>query len=85
MKYVKKTITAVFIVGLLVFAILSVIGMVYLSQMAFSDKKQDDGQCFGDTNTTERNIARLTIIVLWIQMAWIVIGSYLQSSWENSL
>jgi hypothetical protein len=83
MKYVINTVTSIFIIGLLIFAILSVIGLVYLTQMAYSDKRQDDGQYCGDTNTTERNIARLAVIVLWFQMAWIIVGSYLQSVWNK--
>jgi len=80
---VKKTIATVFLIGLLVLAILSVVGLVYLSQMAYSDDKLVNGQYCGNTNVTERNIARLAIIVLWLQFAWVVIGSFIQPIWSQ--
>jgi hypothetical protein len=57
--------------------------MIYLSQMAFSDKKQTDGQYFGDTTETQRNIARLAMVVLWIQTAWILIGTFIEKVWTE--
>ena len=41
---VRKTVGTVFMIGLFILAILSVIGMIYLTQMAFSNKKQTDGK-----------------------------------------
>jgi hypothetical protein len=80
---VKKTFLTVFMVGLLITAILALVGMIYLSQMAFSDKKQTDGQYFGDTTETQRNIARLAMVVLWIQTAWILIGTFIEKVWTE--
>lgn len=77
----KKASSTVFILGIFVLAILSVVGMVYLTQMAFSDKKQADGQFCGNTNTTQRNIARLAVVLYWIQFTWLVIGALLQNVW----
>lgn len=83
MIYAKKTLISVFIVGLLALAILSVIGLVFLTRMAYSEKPQIDGKSCGDTSTTERNIARLSVIILWLQFSWIIIGSFLQSTWAD--
>lgn len=77
----KKTVHTVFLLGLLVLAILSVVGLVYLSQMAYSDQKQVNGLYCGNTNATERNIARVAIVVLWLQFAWIVLGSFIRPIW----
>lgn len=82
--YVKKTIATIFLIGLFVLAILSVIGLVYLSQMAYTDDKLTNGNYCGNTSTTERNIARLAIVVLWIQFAWIMIGSFVQPIWARN-
>ena len=73
MLYAQKSAMTVFIVGLLVLAVLSVVGLVYLSQMAFSDEVMQNGKYCGNTNTTERNISRLTIVLLWVQFAWILL------------
>lgn len=81
---VKKTLTTVFLIGLLILAVLSVIGLVYLSQMAYSNDKTPDGKYCGGTTNTERNIARLSVIALWIQFAWIVLGSVLQPVWQDN-
>jgi hypothetical protein len=77
-----KSAHSIFIIGLLVFAILSAIGLVYLSQMAFTNKKDANGKYCGGLNETQRNIARLAVIALWVQFAWIVAGSTLQSIWD---
>lgn len=79
----KKTLTTVFLIGLLVLAILSVIGLVYLSQMAYTNDTDSDGRYCGGTSKTERNIARLAILALWLQFAWIVLGSVLQPVWTQ--
>lgn len=84
MQLIKKTVSTIFVLGLLILAILSVLGLVYLSKMAYSDKRQIDGQYCGDTSQTERNIARLAILLLWIQFAWIIIGSFIQPIWRDS-
>lgn len=81
--YLKKTGTSIFIIGLLVLSVLSILGLVYLTKMAYSDKKQDNGNYCGDTTQTERNIARLAIIALWLQFTWIVIGSFIKEVWTN--
>lgn len=81
--YIKKTGATVFIIGLLVLSILSILGLVYLSKMAFSDEKQADGTYCGNTSTTERNIARLAIVTLWLQLAWVVLGSFIKEVWTN--
>jgi hypothetical protein len=81
--YVKKTAITIFIIGLLVLTILSILGTVYLTKMAFSDEKRADGNYCGGTTTTERNIARLAIVTIWLQFSWIVIGSFIRPIWEN--
>jgi len=81
--YIKKTATTIFIIGLLILTILSILGTVYISKMTFTNQKQDDGTYCGGLTETERNIARLAIITIWIQFVWIVAGSFLQSVWAN--
>lgn len=72
--YAKKTAASIFLIGTLVLVILSIIGTIYLSRMAYSDKKQVNGKYCGDLSQTERNIARLSVITIWILFAWIVLG-----------
>ena len=79
----KKAVASAFIIGLFVLAVLSIVGMIYLTKMAYSDTKQTDGQYPGGLSETEKNLARLTVIVLWVQFAWIVLGSFLQPMWGD--
>ena len=78
----KKLTLSIFVIGLLVMAILSVLGLVYLSKMAFNDQANPDGTYCAGTSTTERNIARLAIITLWIQFFWILLGQFLNGIWS---
>lgn len=83
MKYVKRTGQTVFIIGLLVLCILSIIGVVYLTKMAYNDKRLEDGSYCGATET-ERNIARITVVAIWIMFAWIIIGTTLKEVWKDT-
>lgn len=74
--YVKKTATSVFIIGLLALTIFSVLGTIYLTKMAYS---KDD---LPGITQTEKNIARLAIVTIWLQFTWIILGSILQNVWK---
>lgn len=80
----KGTLATIFVVGLFVMAILSMLGMVYLSKMAYSPQKQPNGQYVGNLSETERNIARFSILVLWVLITWVVLGTFLQPLWKKS-
>ncbi len=75
---VKKTAVGVFLTGLLILVILSILGTVYLTKMAFDSTPDSSGMYPGNLNQTERNIARLAIVFLWIQFTWIVLGTIYQ-------
>ena len=81
--YVKKTAITIFLIGLLILTVLSVVGMVYVSKMTFNSDKQPDGNYCGGLTETERNIARIAVITIWIQFTWIVLGSLFQSIWST--
>lgn len=70
-------------IGLLALTVLSIIGTIYLSKMAFSDEKQSNGKYCGGNTETERNIARLAIVTIWVQFSWIVLGSFIQPIWSE--
>lgn len=82
-KYICRVGSTLFISGLLVLAVLSVIGMVYLSQMVFSKDKLPSGNYCGNLTETQRNIARISMIALWLQFAWIILGSFYERIWSN--
>lgn len=77
--YVKKAAIGIFLMGLLVLSILSLLGMVYMTKMAFNNDVQVDGKYCGDLTETERNIARLSLLSVWCLIAWVVVGSAFKS------
>ena len=81
--YVKKTAITIFMIGLLVLTILSILGTVYLSKMAFGNDQRLDKTYCGGLSSTEKNIARLAIVLIWVQFIWVVAGSFIRPIWEN--
>lgn len=77
--YVKKSAIGIFLIGLLVLAIMSLLGMVYMTKMAFNNDVQTDGKYCGQLTETERNIARLSILSIWGLLTWVIIGSAFKS------
>ena len=82
-QVVKKSAITIFLIGLLSLAIFSILGLIYLTQMAYSDDSMANGKYCGNISYTQRNIARLAIVSLWIQFFWVVLGVFLQSIWQG--
>jgi len=83
LELAKKTGKTVFLVGLIILSVLSILGLVYLTKMAFSDKKQEDGKYFGDVSETERNIARMTTVSLWVLLVVSTVGQWVSGIWTE--
>ena len=62
----------IFIVGIITLSMLSILGLIYITKMTFSS------DCTKITKT-EKNISRLTTVLLWIQIAWIIFGAIIQT------
>ena len=60
----------VFIVGIIVFSMISILGLIYITKLSFSP---DNDKC-GKVTKTEKGIARLTTVLLWMQILWVVLG-----------
>ena len=75
MIYIKNTTTTFFLVGIITLSVLSVLGLVYLTKMSFSPIED---KC-GKVTKTEKNIARMTVVLLWIQIALVLVGSVVQT------
>ena len=61
----------VFGIGLLVFTILMLVGLGYLTPVAFGKKS------YSNMNTTQKNLMKMYIVVIWIG----VVFSFLSSLW----
>lgn len=71
----------VFIVGIIVFSMISILGLIYITKLSFSP---DNDKC-GKVTKTEKGIARLTTVLLWIQILWVVLGVIIQTIWFNGV
>lgn len=80
----KRTMITVFVVGIFVCVVLSVFGMGYLTQMAFSDKKIEDKYC-GAVDTTQRDLARMAVILQWVIICMVVLWTVLKIIWGENL
>ena len=80
----KRTMITVFVVGIFVCVVLSVFGMGYLTQMAFSDKTVDGEYC-GAVDKTQRDLARMAVVLQWIIIAMVVLWTVLKVIWGDSV
>ena len=71
----------VFIVGIIVFSMISILGLIYITKLSFST---DNNKC-GKLTKTEKGIARLTTVLLWIQILWVVLGVIIQTICFNGV
>ena len=74
-------IKTIFMIGIIVLSVMSILGLVYITKMSFSP---DTDRC-GKVTKTEKSISRLTVILLWIQISWIVLGAIIQTIWFNGV
>lgn len=74
--YAKKSGLSIFMAGILVLVILSILGLVYLTRIAF-----ENGYYNSMTNA-EKGIARISILALWLLVGWVVLGSELKNIWK---
>jgi hypothetical protein len=76
------TILLIIGIGMLVLSVLSIIGLVYLTQIVFNAKIVKEGDTSTATitglNQTKFNIAKVTVILLWVNLTLVVISTILQ-------
>lgn len=64
----SKALDATSIISLIV-TVLSVVGLVFLTNMAFDSELRNGQLCTPNMTVTKRNFARLTIVLMWIPWA----------------
>jgi len=78
----KKSVATVFLLGMVAIAILSLIGLIYLTETAFDSRKMTDGKYSGKLDQTQKNLAKMSVVMVWVLVMWILVGSFLQKIWE---
>lgn len=69
------TFKLVFIVSILVLSIINILGLIYITKMSFSKYNGDCG-----VTKIEKNITKMTVILLWLQIGMIILGSIINTS-----
>lgn len=59
----------VFSIGLIVLAILAIIGLIFLTPVAFGSKNYDQ------LSQTQKNLMRLFIILIWISVVFSILSA----------
>lgn len=72
-----NTVKTIYFSGIITLSMLSILGLIYITKMTFSNT------C--NLKHTEKNIARMTSIILWIQILWILVGGILQEMCYHSI
>jgi hypothetical protein len=75
------TVKTIFMIGVIVLSVMNILGLIYITKMSFSPYTDN---C-GGVSRTEKSIARLTAVLLWIQVSWIVLGAIIQTIWFNGV
>lgn len=65
----QKTVVTVFIIGMLVFTILTLLGQVFLTKLAFKKHNEPD-----NITPAELSLAKLAAVMIWVQTIWIIAG-----------
>jgi hypothetical protein len=74
-------IKTIFMTGIITLSIMSIIGLIYITKMTFSP---DTDRC-GNVTKTDKGISRLTTVLLWVQIVWVLLGSIIQTIWFNGV
>lgn len=72
--------TTIFLVGIIALSVMSILGLIFITKITFS--KNIDTT---DLSSTEKSLSRLTTILLWFQIAWVILGSSIITIWFGGL
>lgn len=79
-------VSGIFYLGWLTVLILSLVGLGYLTKMTFTSNVENGKLCVEKMDNTKRNIARMTVVLLWISIGSSLLMSLssVNSSSKNS-
>lgn len=75
MSAVAGTIQLIVTLGAIVIAILSFVGLGYLTKFSFSSADQADGTRCVVMSDTEKNLCRMTVVLQWIMLGLTVLSA----------
>lgn len=71
----------IFLVGIISLSVMSILGLIFITKITFSQTTTDTKIL----TSPEISLARLTTILLWFQIVWILLGSSIITVWFNGL
>ena len=67
----------VYYTGILTLSALSILGLIYISKTVYSRKCR--------TSKIENNISRMTVVLLWTLILWVIFGAIIQQIWFTNI
>ena len=67
----------IYYTGILTLSSLSILGLIYISKTVYSRKCR--------SSKIENNISRMTIVLLWALILWVIFGSIIQQIWFTNI
>ena len=67
----------IYYTGILTLSSLSILGLIYISKTIYSRKCR--------ASKIENNISRMTIVLLWTLILWVIFGSIIQQIWFTNI
>jgi hypothetical protein len=67
----------IYYTGILTLSSLSILGLIYISKTVYSRKCR--------SSKIENNISRMTIVLLWALILWVIFGSVIQQIWFTNI
>lgn len=67
----------VYYTGILTLSALSILGLIYISKTIYSRKCR--------TSKIENNISRMTVVLLWTLILWVIFGAIIQQIWFTNI
>ena len=78
MTNVNNVVGLVVGLGMIALSVVSIIGLVYLTRFAFQAKSakllNENVSCVDNMSKTKLNFAKVTVVVLWIQIGLAILG-----------
>jgi len=67
----------IYYTGILTLSALSILGLIYISKTVYSRKCR--------ASKIENNISRMTIVLLWTLISWVIFGAIIQQIWFTNI
>lgn len=68
-----KVVSIILVLSMFILSILSIIGLIYLTEFSFNSEKSDKGMVIRDFNEGKIIFCKVTVVLLWINIALVIL------------